>query len=124
MPSRASRPTRTPSPCGSTAWSSSPTRSPNCRWHNGISSSDILMDTVALLLLTDGRFPAGTHAHSGGLEAAVRAGRVTGIEELESFLRGRLATAGPVTAAFAAAAPPLADPALLYAELAPRTPPP
>jgi len=62
------------------------------------------MNNVALLLLTDSRFPAGTHAHSSGLEAAVRADQVTGIEELESFLRGRLATAGPVTAAFAAAA--------------------
>ncbi|MBM0204330.1 urease accessory protein UreF, partial [Micromonospora sp. STR1s_5] len=28
-----------------------------------------------LLLLADGRFPAGAHAHSGGLEAAVAAGR-------------------------------------------------
>jgi urease accessory protein len=62
------------------------------------------MDTVTLLLLTDGRFPAGTHAHSSGLEAAVRAGRVTGVDELAGFLRGRLATAGPVTATFAAAA--------------------
>jgi urease accessory protein len=62
------------------------------------------MDSVTLLLLADGRFPAGGHAHSGGLEAAVAAGRVTGTAELESFLRGRLATAGPVAAAFAAAA--------------------
>ncbi|MEV4138864.1 urease accessory UreF family protein [Dactylosporangium sp. NPDC049742] len=60
------------------------------------------MDTT-LLLLADGRFPSGGHAHSSGLEAAVAAGQVTGIPELEAFLRGRLATAGPVTAAFAAA---------------------
>ncbi|HEX6683297.1 MAG TPA: urease accessory UreF family protein [Candidatus Limnocylindrales bacterium] len=60
------------------------------------------MDTT-LLLLADGRFPSGGHAHSHGLEAAVAARRVTGIVELESFLRGRLATAGRVTAAFAAA---------------------
>jgi urease accessory protein len=82
------------------------------------------MDSVALLLLTDGRFPAGTHAHSSGLEAAVRAGRVTGVEDLEAFLRGRLAAAGPVTAAFAAAAHRLDDLALLDAELDARTPSP
>ncbi|PYC70814.1 urease accessory protein UreF [Micromonospora arborensis] len=57
-----------------------------------------------LLLLADGRFPAGAHAHSGGLEAAVAAGRVTDLVSLEAFLAGRLATAGLVGAAFAAAA--------------------
>ncbi|MGC4878208.1 urease accessory protein UreF [Micromonospora sp. DT43] len=57
-----------------------------------------------LLLLADGRFPAGAHAHSGGLEAAVAAGRVTDLASLESFLVGRLTTAGLVGAAFAAAA--------------------
>ncbi|MEU8257241.1 urease accessory UreF family protein [Micromonospora inaquosa] len=57
-----------------------------------------------LLLLADGRFPAGAHAHSGGLEAAVAAGRVTDLPTLEAFLAGRLATAGLVGAAFAAAA--------------------
>ncbi|MFC3500001.1 urease accessory protein UreF [Micromonospora krabiensis] len=57
-----------------------------------------------LLLLADGRFPAGAHAHSGGLEAAVAAGRVTDLDSLEAFLVGRLATAGLVGAAFAAAA--------------------
>ncbi|MER7459813.1 urease accessory UreF family protein [Micromonospora sp. NPDC126480] len=57
-----------------------------------------------LLLLADGRFPAGAHAHSGGLEAAVAAGRVTDLGTLGAFLRGRLATAGLVGAAFAAAA--------------------
>jgi urease accessory protein len=57
-----------------------------------------------LLLLADGRFPAGAHAHSGGLEAAVAAGRVTDLATLSAFLRGRLATAGLVGAAFAAAA--------------------
>ncbi|GGQ84239.1 urease accessory protein UreF [Couchioplanes azureus] len=62
------------------------------------------MTTTTLLMLADGRFPSGGHAHSGGLEAAVAAGRVTGVVELEDFLRGRLATAGPVAATFAAAA--------------------
>ncbi|MEU1397791.1 urease accessory UreF family protein [Micromonospora zamorensis] len=57
-----------------------------------------------LLLLADGRFPAGAHAHSGGLEVAVAAGRVTDLASLEAFLAGRLATAGLVGAAFAAAA--------------------
>lgn len=57
-----------------------------------------------LLLLTDGRFPAGGHAHSGGIEAAVMAGRVTGVDTLAVFLVGRLTTAGRVAAALAAAA--------------------
>ncbi|MEU5909558.1 urease accessory UreF family protein [Micromonospora sp. NPDC047527] len=57
-----------------------------------------------LLLLADGRFPAGAHAHSGGLEAAVAAGRVGDLASLGAFLLGRLATAGLVGAAFAAAA--------------------
>jgi len=58
---------------------------------------------ATLLLLTDGRLPAGVHAHSGGIEAAVTAGRVRDVADLERFLRGRLATAGLVAAAFAAA---------------------
>ncbi|MFF0317993.1 urease accessory protein UreF [Micromonospora sp. NPDC005252] len=64
-----------------------------------------------LLLLADGRFPAGAHAHSGGLEAAVAAGRVSDLASLESFLVGRLTTAGLVGAAFAAAAHRVALPA-------------
>jgi urease accessory protein len=55
-----------------------------------------------LLLLADGRFPAGGHAHSGGLEPALGAGRVPDLASLDAFLRGRLATAGLVAAAFAA----------------------
>lgn len=62
------------------------------------------MSTTALLLLADGRLPAGGHAHSGGVEAAVSAGRVHDLTTLGSFLRGRLATTGLVNAAFAAAA--------------------
>lgn len=57
-----------------------------------------------LLLLTDGRFPAGGHAHSGGIEAAVMAGRVSGVDTLAVFLAGRLTTTGRVAAALAAAA--------------------
>ncbi|MFC6935088.1 urease accessory protein UreF [Actinomadura yumaensis] len=59
---------------------------------------------ASLLLLADSRLPAGGHAHSGGLEPAVAAGAVTDVDELADFLRGRLATAGLVAAALAAAA--------------------
>lgn len=58
---------------------------------------------AALMLLADGRFPAGGYAHSGGLEASIRAGRVRDVAGLEAFLRGRAATTGLVSAAFAAA---------------------
>jgi urease accessory protein len=60
--------------------------------------------SVAALLLSDSRFPAGGHAHSGGVEPAVTAGTVTGLGTLEVFLRGRLQTAGLVAAAIAAVA--------------------
>jgi urease accessory protein len=59
--------------------------------------------TAALLLLADGRLPAGGHAHSGGLEPTVAAGRVRDVPSLEEFLRGRAATSGLLAAAFAAA---------------------
>jgi urease accessory protein len=57
---------------------------------------------ATLLVLADGRLPAGGHAHSSGLEAQVSAGRVRGLPELDAFLRGRLATGGLVASAFAA----------------------
>lgn len=57
-----------------------------------------------LLLLADGRFPAGGHAHSGGLEEAVGAGRVANGEELYRFLLGRLSTVGRSDAVLAAVA--------------------
>jgi urease accessory protein len=44
--------------------------------------------SVSLLLLSDGRFPAGGYAHSGGLEAAVEEG--LGVEDVPLFLAGRL----------------------------------
>jgi len=59
---------------------------------------------AALLLLADGRLPAGGYAHSGGLEAAVAAGTVTDLAELEGFLLGRLHTGGVLTAGFAVTA--------------------
>ena len=43
---------------------------------------------VPLLLLTDGRFPAGGYAHSGGLEAAVEAGLAA--DGVPLYLAGRL----------------------------------
>ncbi|POX51908.1 urease accessory protein UreF [Streptomyces sp. Ru72] len=80
------------------------------------------MSRAALLVLADGRFPAGGHAHSGGAEAAVRAGRITGAASLEDFCRGRLHTAGLVSASLAAAAALGVDPALLDAAADARTP--
>jgi urease accessory protein len=60
--------------------------------------------SVAALLLSDSRFPAGGHAHSGGVEPAVTAGTVSDLASLEMFLRGRLRTTGLVAAGLAAAA--------------------
>jgi urease accessory protein len=60
--------------------------------------------SLALMLLADGRFPAGGHAHSAGVEAAVGDGRVFDEDSLEAFLFGRLHTAGLTEAALAAAA--------------------
>jgi urease accessory protein len=61
------------------------------------------MGSLASLVLADARFPGGGHVHSGGLEEAVARGLLTGLDDLEPFLRGRLRTAGLVAAAFAAA---------------------
>ena len=57
----------------------------------------------SVLLLADGRFPAGGHAYSAGVESAVDVGDVRDLATLERYLDGRLAT-GAVEAAFAAAA--------------------
>ncbi|MGW5252528.1 urease accessory protein UreF [Streptomyces sp. NPDC004012] len=80
------------------------------------------MSRAALLVLADGRFPAGGHAHSGGAEEAVRTGRITGAASLEDFCRGRLHTAGLVSASLAAAAALGAEPATLDAAADARTP--
>jgi urease accessory protein len=61
------------------------------------------MNTLLLLLL-DTRAPAGAHHHSGGMEAAVGTGLVTGLSGLEDFCQTRLRTSARVAAAFAAAA--------------------
>ncbi|MFB4272341.1 urease accessory protein UreF [Nonomuraea sp. GTA35] len=71
------------------------------------------MTRAALLILADGRFPAGGHAHSGGAEEAVTAGRVRDVADLEEFCRGRLHTAGLAAAGLAAAAAAGYDPLML-----------
>ena len=88
------------------------------------------MNLTSLLMLTDSRLPAGTHAHSGGLEAAVAAGRVGDANDLYAFLLGRLTTTGLTGAAFAVAALEAASGldgallAVLDAEYEARTPSP
>ncbi|MEU2871095.1 urease accessory UreF family protein [Streptomyces olivoreticuli] len=79
---------------------------------------------AALLVLADGRFPAGGHAHSGGAEAAVKAGRVRDAGTLEAFCRGRLHTAGLTAAGLAAAAAAGLDPLALDEAADARTPSP
>jgi urease accessory protein len=91
------------------------------------------MNTLLLLLL-DSRAPAGAHHHSGGMEAAIRAGLVSGPADLEDFCRAKLRTSARVSAAFAAAAcgltgaerteshAPAQDWAALDAEFGARTP--
>lgn len=82
------------------------------------------MSRAALLVLADGRFPAGGHAHSGGAEAAVRAGRITDAASLEAFCRGRLHASGAVAASLAAAAALGVDPGELDLAADARTPSP
>jgi urease accessory protein len=74
----------------------------------------------ALLLLADGRFPAGGHAHSAGVEAAVVYGDVVDEATLARYLHARLASTGVTDAAFAAAAAAGSDPAVLDVELTAR----
>lgn len=86
---------------------------------------------AALLLLADGRLPAGGYAHSGGLEPAIAAGHVADVADVERFLAGRLRTTGLVTATFAAASwrasrsdDPATELATLEVALDARTPSP
>jgi urease accessory protein len=74
----------------------------------------------ALLLLADGRFPAGGHAHSAGVEAAVAYGDVVDEATLARYLHARLSSTGVTDAAFAAAAAAGRDPTALDAELRAR----
>ncbi|MBT2511443.1 urease accessory protein UreF [Streptomyces sp. ISL-98] len=80
------------------------------------------MNRAALFVLADGRFPAGGHAHSGGAEPAVAAGRIKDADSLKHFCRGRLHTAGLVAAALAAAAAAGHDPLELDEAADARTP--
>jgi urease accessory protein len=57
-----------------------------------------------LLLLLDSRSPSGGHNHSMGMEAAIGAGLLRDLADLEASCRGRLRTSGRVAGAFAAAA--------------------
>jgi urease accessory protein len=82
------------------------------------------MSRAALLVLADGRFPAGGHAHSGGVEAAIAHKAVHDTATLEAFCRGRLHTTGLTTAGLAAAAAAGCDPLLLDAAADARTPAP
>ncbi|WP_406221448.1 urease accessory protein UreF [Streptomyces canus] len=82
------------------------------------------MSRAALLLLADGRFPAGGHAHSGGVEAAVAHKAVHDTPSLEAFCLGRLHTAGLTAAGLAAAAAAGVDPLLLDDAADARTPVP
>ncbi|GAA2735349.1 urease accessory protein UreF [Streptomyces nogalater] len=82
------------------------------------------MSHAALLVLADGRFPAGGHAHSGGVEAAVASHGVHDAASLEAFCRGRLHTAGLTAAGLAAAAATGYDPMTLDEAADARTPVP
>ena len=65
------------------------------------------LDTIAvssLLLLADGRFPDGSHAHSFGMEAAVAMGRVHDAGSLHEYIVVRLWTTTRTDAAAAALA--------------------
>jgi urease accessory protein len=86
---------------------------------------------AALLGLADARLPSGGHAHSGGVEEAIRAGLVSDLDTLTAFLRRRLRTTGLVSAGLAAAAcgaagcpTPAENLALIDAEADARTPSP
>lgn len=80
------------------------------------------MSIASLLLLTDGRFPDGAHAHSHGLEAAVDDGRVHDTGSLAAYLVCRLWTSGRLDAATARLAAAGAEPDVLDAAWCVRTP--
>lgn len=84
---------------------------------------------AALMMLVDGRFPAGGHTNSAGVESAARLGDINDEATLERYLVGRLATTGIVDAAFCAHTCAVLDPtdarlAELDAEYTARVPSP
>lgn len=87
------------------------------------------MRNASLMMLIDGRFPAGGHTNSAGVESAVSAGDIVDHESLGRYLAGRLATTGIVDAGFAAHVADLAIAddrtlALIDAEYSARIPSP
>lgn len=80
------------------------------------------MSIASLLLLADGRFPDGAHAHSHGLEAAIDAGRVHDTGTLAAYVDCRLWTTGRLDAATARLAAAGTDPEVLDAAWCVRTP--
>jgi urease accessory protein len=80
------------------------------------------LSTLSLLLLADGRFPDGAHAHSHGLEAAVDSGRVHDADSLADYVTCRLWTTGRCDAAAARLAALGVDPDALDAAWCVRTP--
>ena len=80
------------------------------------------MSVASLLLLADGRFPDGAHAHSHGLEAAVEAGRVTDTDSLAHYVSCRLWSTGRTDAATARLAAAGEDPDELDVAWCVRTP--
>ncbi len=59
---------------------------------------------VEVLLLADGRLPAGGHVHSGGIEQAVHESVVDDLASLTAWLHAWVPTVGEVDATLAAAA--------------------
>ena len=47
-----------------------------------------------MMVLADGRFPSGGHAHSNGYEAALRSGSPSSRPGLDRYIQARLATSG------------------------------
>lgn len=80
------------------------------------------MSVSSLLLLADGRFPDGTHAHSHGLESAVARGRVHDRVTLADYVVGRLWTTGRTDAAATRLATAGADPDAVDTAWCVRTP--
>lgn len=68
-----------------------------------LANSSAVIAAANLLLVADGRFPAGGYAHSSGLEQAIERGRVSDERTLQEFLSGNLSTSARTAACFAAA---------------------